>query len=97
MATQHYKLPYDDEHDKDIIDWINSFSRNKKGEMVRHAIRYYMSQLEEGEAIKFPNAPTQTIARPSMQTQVQDNRSQASKNAQERPKVRPSVNIGGLK
>lgn len=38
-----YQLPYDDVEDKDINEWLNSFSRNKKAEMVRHAIRYYMS------------------------------------------------------
>lgn len=38
-----YQLPYDDVEDKDIHEWLNSFSRNKKAEMVRHAIRYYMS------------------------------------------------------
>lgn len=51
----HYKLPIDTEVDADIVAWINKFSRNKKGEMVRHAIRYYMNVLEEGETIKFPS------------------------------------------
>ena len=61
MSQTHYKLPIDEIVDKDIIDWINSFPRNKKGEMVRHAIRYYMSQLGEGETIKFPsNTQSQT-------------------------------------
>lgn len=54
MSLTHYKLPLDEQFDKDIIDWINKFSRNKKGEMVRHAVRYYMEQSGEGESIKFP-------------------------------------------
>lgn len=49
----HYKLPLDDEFDKDITDWIDSFPRNKKGEMVRHAIRYYMEM--EGKNLAFPH------------------------------------------
>lgn len=55
MAMIHYKLPLDADVDKDIIEWINQFHRTKKGEMVRHAIRYYMAILEDGETIKFPN------------------------------------------
>jgi hypothetical protein len=84
----HYKLPIDDEVDKDILDWINSFHRTKKGEMVRHAIRYYMSVLEEGETIKFPNA---TVNRKETSEGVP----QSVKNKRERK--RPMLNPEGLK
>lgn len=52
-----YKLPLDDELDADIIEWIASFPRNKKGEVVRHALRYYMSESKEQEQI-FIVSPT---------------------------------------
>lgn len=82
MGMTHYKLPIDDDVDKDILDWINSFHRTKKGEMVRHAIRYYMAELEEGENIKFPNASNRRS----------ETSSQSAKNKEERkrPKLSPS-------
>lgn len=54
MATQktHYRLPLDMEFDKDVLDWIENFPSDKKGEMVRHAIRYYMAL--EGTSFAFP-------------------------------------------
>lgn len=89
MAQTHYKLPIDDEVDKDIVDWINSFPRNKKGEMVRHAIRYYMSELDEGETIKFPSSPSKRVV-----DKPREN-SQSSQNKKERK--RPSLNSDALK
>jgi hypothetical protein len=75
MAQTHYKLPIDDEVDKDILDWINSFHRTKKGEMVRHAIRYYMAELEEGEAIKFPSSSPR-VQKVKVTTQSENNKSE---------------------
>lgn len=54
MATKHYKLPYDAELDKDIIDWINDKPRNRKGEEVRNAIRLYMALEKEGKQVNIP-------------------------------------------
>lgn len=89
--TQHYKLPYDDEHDKDIIDWINSFGRNKKGEMVRHAIRYYMSQLEEGESIKFPDSPSNNANQVVRSKPVVEQRKPSQAEVNKRERQRPSI------
>lgn len=86
MSSSHYKLPLDEDVDKDIMDWINSFHRTKKGEMVRHAIRYYMSVLEEGETIKFPNMPSREVERKLPQ---------AVQNKKERK--RPQLNADSLK
>lgn len=82
---KHYKLPLDDEVDKDILDWINSFPRNKKGEMVRHAIRYYMSELEEGETIIFPSTTNSSTEKNRSQTKV--------KEVKKEEKVRPRLNL----
>lgn len=43
MANKIYQLQYDDDIDADIHDFIEQFPRNRKAEMVRHAIRYYLS------------------------------------------------------
>lgn len=88
MTRIHYKLPIDTEVDKDIHDWINSFHRTKKGEMVRHAIRYYMSILEEGETIVFPEAKKANTKEPSAETQQEKNRSE---------RVRPKLNMQAFK
>jgi hypothetical protein len=88
MAQTHYKLPIDDEVDRDILDWINSFHRTKKGEMVRHAIRYYMAELEEGEAIKFPSSSNARREKTRVNTQ-------SSINKRERKK--PNLNSNALK
>ncbi|MFA2720665.1 hypothetical protein [Bacillus paranthracis] len=90
MSQTHYKLPLDTEVDEDIIKWINKFHRNKKGEMVRHAIRYYMAILDEGEMIKFPSAS-------GSKATVADNKdnTQQAKNRKER--VKPTLNPNALK
>ena len=88
MTATHYKLPYDTEVDKDIHDWINSFHRTKKGEMVRHAIRYYMA-VQDGEMFKFPNMQSEerkTVATPVSQQEV--NR---------RERVKPNLNLEAIK
>nr|DAM04575.1 MAG TPA: hypothetical protein [Caudoviricetes sp.] len=64
MARAVYKLPYDDEVDSDIHDFINSLPRTKKAEIMRHAIRYYMSNLDDGELIKLPTTGSQSASTP---------------------------------
>jgi predicted transcriptional regulator len=90
MSMTHYKLPIDTDVDKDIVDWINSFHRTKKGEMVRHAIRYYMAILEEGETIKFPSS-SESRVKSVADKQV----SQQAVNRRERK--RPVMNSDALK
>lgn len=90
MSQIHYKLPLDTEIDADIIEWINQYHRTKKGEMVRHAIRYYMSIQGEGEAIKFPTSiSTKTTAKETVPMTQKD------KNRKERQK--PALNRDALK
>lgn len=43
MANNIYQLKYDDVIDKDIHDWLNDLPSNRKAEMVRHALRYYLT------------------------------------------------------
>lgn len=50
MADKVYQLPYDEEIDKDISDWLNSLPRARKAELVRNAIRFYL-QATQGESI----------------------------------------------
>lgn len=51
MEDMIYKVPLDGVADKDLIEWINSLPRNKKAEVVRHALRFYKSHLTEGETM----------------------------------------------
>ncbi|MGE6347991.1 hypothetical protein ACQKIY_25045 [Bacillus mycoides] len=50
-----YKLPLDDDVDVDIQKWMDKIPRNKKAEVIRHAIRLYKSQLKEGEFFYYPS------------------------------------------
>lgn len=43
MSKQIYQLSYDDVIDQDIHNWLESLDRNRKAELVRHAIRYYIN------------------------------------------------------
>ncbi|PGA05606.1 hypothetical protein [Bacillus mycoides] len=53
-----YKLPLDRKIDKDLLDWLDTMTRNKKAEIVRHALRFYKSHLREGEFFYYaPPAP----------------------------------------
>lgn len=54
MGEKIYKLPLDEVVDSDLLSWINGFPRNKKAEVVRHALRFYKSQLKEGETFIMP-------------------------------------------
>lgn len=96
MSQTHYKLPLDTEVDKDIIDWIAEIPRTKKGELVRHAIRYYMEILgeDEGSTIKFPSASSKS-EKVTPKKQVDAPVTQGEKNKKER--VRPKFNSDALK
>lgn len=53
-----YRLPLDRKVDKDLLDWLDTMTRNKKAEIVRHALRFYKSHLREGEFFYYaPPAP----------------------------------------
>ncbi|MEI5909436.1 hypothetical protein WAK64_20620 [Bacillus spongiae] len=43
-----YQLPYDEELDKDIHNWLQTLPRNRKAEMVRNAIRFYLQANKGG-------------------------------------------------
>lgn len=58
-----YKLPLDRKVDKDLLDWLDTMTRNKKAEIVRHALRFYKSHLREGEFFYY--APPSPNANPS--------------------------------
>ncbi|MEX3625054.1 hypothetical protein [Viridibacillus arvi] len=97
-TSTHYKLPLDTEVDADIINWINKYHRTKKGEMVRHAIRYYMEILEDGESIKFPHK-TQTTSASNSNVEIVADKPLTQKDQQrtERKKKRPVLNPTALK
>ncbi|PEM89629.1 hypothetical protein CN627_07940 [Bacillus wiedmannii] len=54
-STYFYKLPLEKDTDVDILEWINKIPRNKKAEVIRHAIRFYMSHLKEGQLFYYPS------------------------------------------
>lgn len=93
MARAVYKLPYDDEVDSDLHEFINSLPRTKKAEIMRHAIRFYMANLEEGELIKLPASGTQEPSK------------QLPQNVRKKPKIKtgddgkkhPMLNPSNLK
>ncbi len=95
MSQTHYKLPLDSEVDKDIIDWIAGIPRTKKGELVRHAIRYYMEILgeEEGSAIKFPSVSKTGQSTPKKQVDTSNDQPSTAK----KDRIRPKLNTDALK
>lgn len=93
MADTIYKLPLDPVADKDLIDWINSHPRNKKSEVVRHALRYYKSQLKEGEVFIMPSPETHASDTPA----VVKERKPTQVKEQPEKKKRPKINLKELK
>lgn len=71
MANKIYQLQYDDEIDRDIHEWINSFPRNRKAEMVRTAIRFYI-HATKGSAM--PIIPVVPVAAQTEQQAEQPKR-----------------------
>lgn len=92
MSKVVYKLPYDDEVDSDIHEFINSLPRTKKAEIMRHAIRFYMANLSEGELIKLPtgnsSSPQVPVRQPS--TQRQKPRIKSGDDAKRSPMLNPN-------
>ncbi|WP_151035812.1 hypothetical protein [Bacillus wiedmannii] len=87
-----YKLPLERMTDKDLLDWIDEMPRNKKAEIVRHALRFYKSHLGEGEYFYYaPPAPNSQAYVPV------DNMKEVASSVQESPKdkkpKRPKVGI----
>lgn len=93
MALTHYRLPLDEEFDKDIIKWINGFSRTKKGEMVRHAIRYYLEQTGESKSIQFPKQFV-SVSTPNVTTNIAEN---STPKVDEKPRKKVSIKFNNLK
>lgn len=68
MADQIYQLPYDDEIDKDIHEWLKGLKRSRKAEIVRHAIRFYLTSTGNNPYICMPAAQqTASVAAPAPQ------------------------------
>lgn len=87
MADVIYKLPLDEATDNDIITWLNKLPRNKKAEVVRHALRFYISHLKEGETFIMP---TVSVATP--QQTVHESEEKKNKPKQ-KPKLKALSNI----
>ncbi|MCP8969743.1 hypothetical protein NK662_14525 [Ectobacillus sp. SYSU M60031] len=51
MANQVYQMSYDDEIDKDIHEWLEGLKRSRKAEMVRHAIRFYITAVGQNKYV----------------------------------------------
>lgn len=51
-----YKLNLDSDIDNDLIGWLDSLPRNRKSEVVRHALRYYIQDIKDGETFKMNSA-----------------------------------------
>ena len=54
-----YQLPYDENLDKDIHNWLKDLPRNRKAEMVRNAIRFYIQSSKSGN-VYAPVNPTKS-------------------------------------
>lgn len=75
MADKVYQLPYDDEIDKDIYDWLQSLPRSRKAELVRNALRFYIQATQEGNPVVVNPSPIvkkdkekKALRRPSLPT-----------------------------
>lgn len=74
-----YKLPLDDILDKDIIDWIASFPRNRKAEYVRQVLRNHIhnTSVPIGEV----KAPAETVEQKvSQPTAIEETKEPVAKN-----------------
>lgn len=61
MADKVYQLPYDTMIDKDIDDWLNSLPRSRKAELVRNALRYYISATTNGNILTVNPSPAYKV------------------------------------
>ncbi|EJR51790.1 hypothetical protein IIO_06200 [Bacillus cereus VD115] len=87
MANKIYQLPYDDELDKDIEDWLKKLPRNRKAETVRHAIRYYMTCTGGSSGIHMPNISGVPIVTEEPQVKQEEPK-------KKRPKLSTDGNFG---
>lgn len=94
-----YKLPLDDDLDIDIINWIASFPRNKKSEVVRHALRYYMNESKEQEQVFIVNpvASKPDVTTVPVENTVQEVNITTAETPQENvePQVEGKIQFGG--
>lgn len=67
-ATE-YKIRMDDEVDKSLINFIEAVPRKRRSDFWRHAIRYYMNQLNEGEYFIMPEHVGTTKPKPKIEIQ----------------------------
>jgi hypothetical protein len=86
MADMIYKLPLDEATDNDLITWLNKLPRNKKAEVVRHALRFYMSHLKEGEIFIMPTVSA--TSKQPVSSELED-----KKKPKQKPKVKALANI----
>jgi len=47
-------MPYDETIDADIVKWMESLPKDRKAEMVRTAIRYYMAATGDNPRVFIP-------------------------------------------
>lgn len=64
-----YQLPYDENLDKDIHEWLKSLPRNRKAEMVRNAIRFYIQTTQSSNQIVINPTNIQVLSDTSKQEQ----------------------------
>ncbi|WP_099301916.1 hypothetical protein [Bacillus sp. Marseille-P3800] len=79
-----YKLPYDKVIDKDIEKWLSEIDPQRKGDVVRHALRYYIAEAGEGEYFKQPHSNKASLNNETPRDNV----------LKEVPKERKRPNIG---
>lgn len=82
MARKYWQLPYDESLDADIVQWLESMPRDRKWEMVRTAMRYYMAATAESQTPYIP-----VIAPPPVRTENK---------VEEKPKRVPKLDRGGM-
>jgi hypothetical protein len=54
MSRKYYQMPYDETIDADIVKWMESLPKDRKAEMVRTAIRYYMAATGDNPRVFIP-------------------------------------------
>lgn len=81
MANKIYQLPYDDIVDKDIHEWLGKLPRNRKAEMVRNAIRFYISCGGNSKSILAPGLVPQSVVpkKQEIEEKIQKKRPNLSK------------------
>jgi hypothetical protein len=56
-----YQLPYDEKLDNDIHKWLSELPRNRKAEMVRNAIRFYIQSTKSGNVYTVNPSESYTV------------------------------------